>query len=80
MAEGEDELAHAQPIGVAQHRHRQPRRLDLDQGQIHALVMPDEARLEAAAVGELDLDALGIGHDVGIGDKVAVLSDDEAGP
>ena len=56
----------------------QPGGLDLDQRQVHALVLPDEPALEAAAVGQLDLDALGVGDDVLVGDEVAVLADEEA--
>src|SRR6266540_264555 len=55
-----------------------PLRLDLDQGQIHAVVLTDEPALEAPSVRQLDLDLLGLAHDMRIGDQIAVLPDDEA--
>ena len=55
-----------------------PGRVDLHQGQVHAIVEADHAAGEAAAVGELDLDALGLFHHMRIGHEIAVLANDEA--
>ena len=78
MAQRQHQLADAEAVRIPEVGDRQARRLDLDQGQVHPVVLADEASFEAAAVGELHLDALGIAHDVGIRHQIAVLPDEEA--
>ncbi len=78
MPQRQHELAHARLVGVAQQGHRQATPLDLEQRQVHALVEPHQPAIEAPAVGQTDLDAVGVAHHVGVRHQVAVLPDDEA--
>jgi hypothetical protein len=74
------QLADAEAVRIPEVGDWQARCLDLDQGQVHPVVQADEASFEAAAVGELHLDALGIAHDVSIRHQIAILTDEEARP
>ena len=55
VAEGEHDVADLHRVGVAERQRRQTARLDLEHRQIARRVGADHLRLEAAAIGQLDL-------------------------
>ena len=58
----------------------QARRVDLDQGEVLVVRFLDDGRRELAAVGQLDGQRLAAGHDVLVGQDVAVRGQDHARP
>ncbi len=65
-------------VGIADRHLGQSRGLDLEQGDVGALVGADDLGLEFALVGQLHRDFAGIVDDVGVGQHVAVGGQDEA--
>ena len=53
--------------------------LTLDQGDVRRRIGAEDARRQDLAVGEPDLDLLSAGHDVVVGQDLAVVGDDEPG-
>ena len=51
--------------------------MDADDGQVGLGVVADEVGGELAAVGERDLDAVGVVDDVAVGEDVAARREDE---
>ena len=79
VADGDDSIANVQCIGVAQNDRGQIRRVDLQNGDVVALVVADERRVIARAVIGRDRDGVGAFNHVIVGEDVAVLRQDEAG-
>ena len=77
IADGADPFADAQRLRVAHRRHRQIPRLDLDERDVGIGVDAEHAGLQAAAVGELHHDPLGVLDDVVVGQDLPVGLDDE---
>ena len=53
IADGQDELSDAETIGVAQHGHGKTGGFDLDEGEVDALVLPDDFGVERRRGREL---------------------------
>ena len=77
--DGQDPFAHFQLVRIAQFQGRQVLRLDLQHRHVAARVRADQLGLVLATVGQAHQDLVGIGHDVIVGEDVAVVGDDEAG-
>ncbi len=80
IADREHQIADFEPIAVADFQHRQLLALgiDLEHGQIGALVGDDNLGIELAAVVQDDGDLLGALDDVPIGHDQAVTIEDDA--
>src|SRR5207302_344618 len=80
VADSERALADLQRARIAQRQHGElpAARLNLDQGDIVALVGADEFRRVAGLIAQRGLDALRLLHDVEIGEDVAARIDHKA--
>ena len=72
-------FANANFIGVADVHLRQARRIDLQYGDIGALIGANYLGLELALVGQGDVDFICICDDMGIGNHIAVGRNNETG-
>src|SRR5699024_8255428 len=79
VAHGHDGLADGQRVAVADDGRRQAGGLDLDDRHVGGGVLPDDGGVVGVAVVQLDLDAGGPVDDVGAGQDISVLTDDDAG-
>jgi len=71
-------FADRQGLGVAEHHMRQAARLDADQRDVAARIGANDGSVILALVGQTHHDAFGLLDDVGVGENVAVVADDEA--
>ena len=78
-ADGQHPLADVQRLGVADRDGGQVRAVDLEHRHVRARVGADDLGDELAAVVEPHHDLVGVGHDVVVGQDVAVVRDHEAG-
>src|SRR6266850_3470805 len=81
IANGKDFLAHLQSGRIAEGKRDEffPFRIDLDQGDVVALVGANKFRHVLGLVAEHDFDGLRFLHDVKIGEDVAARIDDKSG-
>jgi hypothetical protein len=79
VADGQDGVADAQPVGAAERHHRQVRQLDGEHGEVRVRIDAHQPRRSLAAVAQLDADLGGPGDDVVVGHDVALPVDDDAG-
>ena len=74
IADGAHPLAHAQRFRVSHRRDRQVLRVDLDQRDVGVGIDAEHARLQAAAIGELHHDPLGVLDHVVVRQDLSVAS------
>src|SRR5262249_39668744 len=80
IADGDDVVTHLRLVRVAERNRLQSGGIDLEHREIGRRVAPEYVRVEhPAADGEGDLDVLGPGDDMVVGDDDAVRVDDETG-
>src|SRR6185369_505187 len=75
IADGNSPLPDFKLVRITENRYRKIGRIDLDNGDVGFLVRADNLGVIHLVIGELDLNALGIAHDMAIGYDVAVLAD-----
>jgi hypothetical protein len=77
---GDDPVAHLQPVGVTHAREGELALavVQLEDGQVGLLVQADHLRLVLVAVERDDLHLAGLLHDVGVGERDARGVDDDA--
>ena len=78
VADGQHLIADLQPVRAPQAHDREPRQPDRQQRQVGVRITAHHLGHRAAAVGQLHLDAGGIGDHVVVGDDVAALVHDHA--
>ena len=76
IAEGQDDVADAHLVRVAVGERRQAGGLDPHHRQVARRIAADQRAGQRAPVGQVDLDPIGVGHHVVIGQHVAVGADD----
>ncbi len=72
-------LPHVQFVRITKDRHRQVGYVYLDNRDVALGVAADNLGIVDLIVGKLDLDTLGIPHDMIIGDDITILADQKAG-
>ena len=79
VADGEHDVADAQPVRMPQRHHRYVRfQIELQHREVGVRIAADDLRVGDAAVGELGADQIGGGDHVVIGDHVRGAIDDDA--
>ena len=79
IADGQHDVADAQPVGMAERHHRHVRlQIELQHREVGVRIAADDLRVGDAPVGELGADQVGGGDHVVIGDHVRVAIDDDA--
>src|SRR6056297_188389 len=73
IADGDDEIADLEDVGVADGQFDQPVFLDLQQRDVRAWVRTDDLGFQRAVVEQGDLDLVGAVHHVVVGDDIAVV-------
>ena len=76
VADRPHHLPHLEAVAVAPGRRRQSRGVDPQDGKIGLVVRPGERGHESAAIGEGDLDRVGVVDAVVVGDDDAIGGDD----
>src|SRR5699024_696497 len=80
IAYGNDEVAHAQPVGIAQRQLSEIFSVDLNHGKIRVGILADKLGVEFAPIVEAHGYRLGVIHHVVIGDDDALVGiNDDAG-
>ena len=79
IADGGHAVAHLQAAGITEGGCIQIIRFNMQNSQIGNRIGTDEGGREAASVGQLDGNNLGIFHHVAVGDDITLLREDHTG-